>query len=137
MQTSPNTSPKRRKLAKAFVSILLFTTLGHAEETGLTVESVEARKEPTLILFESDDCVVCQKMQPNLDTLLKDQRFSKVSIQKVDFKSIAPNVKEMKRKWHVSKQSTLLLIENGKIQGRLVDQWTEAPIERILKKTIH
>lgn len=85
-----------------------------------------------LVDFHASWCGTCKKQESVLKKIGKENEFSEVVIQTVDF----DHATSLKKEHGVSKQSTLILFKNGKELARTVGISNEDEIKTFIRKAL-
>ena len=131
-----NTLNKHRKLmlSVSAAAILLLSTLVSAgdwqayDKAALEVANKEGK---TVVLdFHADWCPTCRKQQSVLEKILKEKEFANVRGFTVDY----DRASDLKKEYRVQKQSTLIVLKNGKEVARSMGLTNKAEIQDFIRK---
>lgn len=111
--------------------LLLATGLASAEPySQATFDRLIREGKPALVQVHADWCPTCRAQAPVIDALLREQAYRGITPLKVDF----DRQKDVLKTLHVSRQSTLIVFNNGKEVGRALGVTSRSGIARLLDK---
>lgn len=121
------------KPARLFLVTLLLvaTRLASAEPySQATFDRLMREGKPALVQVHADWCPTCRAQAPVVDALLREEAYRGITPLKVDF----DRQKDVLKTLRVSRQSTLIVFNNGKEVGRALGVTSRSGIARLLDK---
>ena len=125
------------KFARQIVSGLLLTaaTLSHALEvkpyTAAALAKAQTAKQPVALHFHADWCPTCRAQDKVLQSLKSEQGLD-LTILTVNYDT----EKDLKRRFKVNSQSTLIVLRGRKEAARLVGETSTGGIRSALKTAL-
>jgi thioredoxin 1 len=105
---------------------------GFAEYSDEVFASAQADNKPVLLDFYASWCSTCKKQQPVLKGLSQEDALSGIVILTVDY----DNSDELKKRFNVSSQSTLIMFKGEKEVGREIGVTDKDKIRDLIKKAL-
>jgi len=125
------------KIAKLIVSGLLFAaaTLSHALEvkpySAAALAAAEMGNQPVALLFHADWCPTCRVQEKVVQSLATEKGLD-LTILKVNYDT----EKDLKRRFRINSQSSLVVLRGQKETARLVGDTSTDGIRRALKTAL-
>jgi thiol-disulfide isomerase/thioredoxin len=123
-------------LAFGFVVSISTALLGNAHATEIyspeTLEQAELSGHPVLLEFYASWCSTCRSQSKALDSLKSQEDFQDLIVLRADY----DNDKELKKRFGVKKQSTLILLKDGKEVARTIGTTRESALAEFLTESM-
>lgn len=117
-----------------FAVMMTLATSGQAADwqaySDEAFKSAQDRGSTIVVDFHADWCSTCKKQKPILESLLKQEEFKNVVGLTANFDSAA----ELKKKYQVQKQSTLIVFKGAKEVSRSMGSTNESDIRATISK---
>ena len=100
--------------------------------SGADLSDALVASDPVVLQVHAKWCPVCAKQAQTIETLMDDAEYEDITVLVVDFDNAKPTLKSL----NVSRQSTLILFENGEEIDRIIGVSNEAGIREFLKSAV-
>ena len=128
--------PMRRRALAPLLLLTLFTAgqalAGEAAFDAAKFDALQKAGKPVLISVHAEWCPTCKAQEPIVAELLRTPELQGITAMRVDFDS----QKEVRQRFKVQYQSTLIVFKGGKEAGRSTGETDQARIAALLRKAL-
>jgi len=94
------------------------------------VARISQEGNAVVLAFHSASCGTCKKQSALLDSLLKEEAMSSVTVLRVDFDEAS----DLNKKYKVNSPSTIVVVQNGKEIARSIGETNSDNLRNLLSK---